>query len=237
MEYTLEKTTMKCRIAELNVEIINRGSHIRRISAGYEADFSHPDILLSASDEDVQREIENGSGPFAETVAFSRKFGQALPRFDGFMMHAATFTVGDKCIALMAKSGTGKSTHMLLWKQLFGENMEIINGDKPAVKIVDGKPFAYGTPWCGKEGLSVNKGAQLTDLCFIRRSEQNSVAKLPKQDCLKFLLGQVVIPEGSENIIKLMELLDKMLQNCNVWEIFCNTDISAAELSSRTILR
>lgn len=228
---------MKCRIAELNVEMINRGSHIRRIGERYEADFSHPDILLSLSDEDIQKEVERGSGPFAETVAFSRKFGQALSRFDAFLMHAATFTVGDKCVALLAKSGTGKSTHMLLWKQLFGEDMEIINGDKPVVKIVDGKPVAYGTPWCGKEGFSANKGAVLTDLCFIRRSEENKVNLLPKNECLKFLLEQVVIPEGSENIIKLMELLDKMLQNCNVWEICCNTDISAAELSSRTILR
>ena len=32
--------------------------------------------------------------------------------------------------ALVGGSGTGKSTHILLWRQRFGERGDIINGDK-----------------------------------------------------------------------------------------------------------
>ena len=34
-------------------------------------------------------------------------------------------------IAFAAPSGTGKTTHIKLWQRLYGDRVEIINGDKP----------------------------------------------------------------------------------------------------------
>ena len=34
-----------------------------------------------------------------------------------------------------AQSGTGKSTHIKLWKKHFGKDVDIVNGDKPIVRV------------------------------------------------------------------------------------------------------
>ena len=233
---------MKCRIAELNIEILNRYPYLENVCGKYAAEFSTPDITLSASNADIEFEknattAKDLSFGRLESVAVCRKLSRILHEYDSFMLHAATFELNGKGIAFFAKSGTGKSTHMLLWKKLFGEKLQIINGDKPIVKVKGGKPFAFGTPWCGKEGLSENKMIPLTDLCFIKRSDKNETRKLDKSEALKLLLDQVAIPSGSINILKFLELLETAIENCNLWEISCNKEMAAAEQSSKIILR
>ena len=240
--FIMERKLMKCRVAELNIEILSRYRYLEDICGKYAADFSSADLVLSASREDleyekkvaVDRKITQGK---LESVAVCRKLSLELPRFDSFMLHAATFELDGRGIAFFAKSGTGKSTHMLLWKELFGEKLQIINGDKPIVRLKDGVPFAFGTPWCGKEGLSQNRSVALSDLCFIKRNNENSTRRLEKSEALKLLLEQVAIPVGSENILKLLDLLDRTISHCNLWEISCNTDFAAAKQSSSIILR
>lgn len=233
---------MKCRIAELNIEFNNRGKHFERIAEKYRAEFSAPDITVSATDEDIAKEkadagylMQNG---VAETVVFSRRFAHCLPEYDAFMLHSATFSIRGRGIGFLAKSGTGKSTHMLSWKELFGDELKIINGDKPVVRFFDGLPYAYGTPWCGKEGYSINDRVILTDICFITRSNENKAVLLDKSDNIAHrLLGQVSIPAGSENIIKALELVERLAESCRFWEIYCTADSVSAEVSSSIILR
>ena len=42
-----------------------------------------------------------------------------------------------------APSGTGKSIHVALWKKYF-ENAEIINGDKPFIRVDESGVWVYG---------------------------------------------------------------------------------------------
>ena len=233
---------MKCRIAEFNVEILNRDTYLNNLCEKYKAEFETPDLVVSARDEDIEFEKkliapESLDLGRLESVAICRKVGLSLHNLDAFMLHAATFELDGKGIAFFAKSGTGKSTHMLLWKRLFGDRLQIVNGDKPIITFKEGLPLAHGTPWCGKEGFSQNRSVPLTDLCFIKRSDKNETHPLDKGEALKLLLEQIVIPSGSENIIKVLDMLDKTLSACNLWEIECNTDIAAAEQSSSIILR
>ena len=238
----MENCLMKCRIAELNIEILNRDNFTNRICNKYLADFASPDVTLSADDGAIAYEHtlsldDKFNFGRLEAVALCRQLGLILPTKGALMLHGATFSLEDKGIIFLAKSGTGKSTHMLLWQQLFGDKLEVINGDKPIVRFDSGVPVAYGTPWCGKEGLSKNKSVPLTDLCFIKRSVSNDTRELSRGEALSLLLEQVVIPSGSENIILVLDILDRLLSSCRLWEIGCNTDIAAAEHSSSIILR
>lgn len=234
---TLWRMLMKCKIADLNIEINNRGDFLTRLCEKYFGDFSSPDISLSVSDQELEKELAFGSSKgYAESVAACRKLAYELPRYDAFLLHAATFEIEGKGIAFLGNSGTGKSTHMLLWKELFGDKLTVINGDKPIVRLLSGRPVAYGTPWCGKEGLSENRSTPLTDICFIVRSDKNEVVPITSEDGAGRILSQIIIPPGSENILKITELLDKTILGCRLWEIRCNTDISSAQISSKKIL-
>lgn len=230
---------MKCRIADFNIEIKHRGGLIKRLCEKYLCDFDQADFILEASDEDILREkklLGTGRKSYLEAVALARQLAYLLPGRDAFLLHAATFQVDDRTVALLAKSGTGKSTHMMLYKELFGKRLRVINGDKPIVRIIDGKPYAYGSPWCGKEGMSENVGAPLTDIGFINRSDENKTVYLAeKSEAAEKLLSQVLMPEGSENLLKILDLVDATAKNCSFWSIFCDTSLSSAEISSRTI--
>ena len=231
---------MKIRIAELNVDIENRGKHIEKLSENYLSDFESADISVQVTDSDIKAELDAVDGQFSkgycESTAAYRKIGYLLPEFDAFILHGATFRYKDRGISFLAASGTGKSRHMQNWISLFGEEVEIVNGDKPIIRFKNGEPYAYGTPWCGKERLSNNTSVRLTDLCFITRGKENKTRLLSKEDIATRLLNQVVIPRGSKNIIKTLDLIDKMVQSCNIWEIKCTADISSAEVSSKAIL-
>lgn len=231
---------MKCRIADFNIELFCRGRGLKNSCEPYLADFDSADFTFRVTDEDIDEEsrlqFEKFSKSYLESVAACRKLCSLLPEKDGFILHAATFEAKGKGIAFLAKSGTGKSTHMLLWQRLLLEDFHIINGDKPIVRIIDGNPYAYGTPWCGKEGLADNRRVLLTDLCFIKRSEENKVVRLDKGEAVNAMLHQIVMPKGNENLVKIIEMLGAVVNKCNIWEIYCNTDISAAETSIKAIL-
>lgn len=231
---------MKIRIAELNIDIASHGKYIEKLSEKYLADFDTADINIDVSSDDIKAELNateyQFSADYCEATAVYRKIGYTMPSFDAFILHAATFKYKDRGIALVATSGTGKSSHMQNWMKLFGDEIKIINGDKPIVRIKEGKPFAYGTPWCGKENLSENTSVELTDICFIVRGKENKTRLLSGEEIGLRLLNQVVIPKGSANIIKTLELINQMINSCRIWEIKCTADISSAEVSSKAIL-
>lgn len=230
---------MKCKIADFNIDIECRGNLIKKVCNPYLAEFDRPDFSIIVTDEDIKKERaiqEPGfSLAYVESVAACRKLSGLLPGKDAYILHAATFEAKGRGMAFLAKSGTGKSTHMLMWEKLLGDGFSIVNGDKPIVRLKDGIPHAYGTPWCGKEGLNQNREVILSDLCFIKRSEENKTVHLDKGQAVNALLEQIIIPKGSRNLIKVMELLDSTVKHCRVWEIHCNTDISAAETSISAI--
>ena len=77
-------------------------------------------------------------------------FSNRLAYTGGLVLHASALSYKGRAIAFSAISGTGKSTHTGLWKEYFGENVEIINDDKPAVCFEGGQPYLYGTPWAAR---------------------------------------------------------------------------------------
>ena len=231
---------MKIRIAELNIDVLSRGRYIEKLCEKYMCDFDSADFCIDINKNDITAELDavehQFSAEYCESIAVYRKIGYRLPEFDAFVLHGATFKYKDRGITLLAASGTGKSSHLKNWISLYGDEVEVINGDKPIIRIKDGLPYAYGTPWCGKEGMSQNASARLTDICFITRAKENSTRLLCGEDITTRLLNQVIIPKGSKNIVKTLDLINQMVKNCRVWEIKCTADISSAEVSSKVIL-
>ena len=114
--------------------------------------------------------------------------------------------------------------------------MNIVNGDKPIVRFYDGVPYAYGTPWAGKEGIYRLVSAPLRDLCLIERAPVNEVTPLSKEEALNLLMLQIFLPPDGESVIATLDMVEKLLENCNLWRIRCTPDKEAAILAHDTIL-
>ena len=227
----------KIKIADLVVEIDNLHDQIEYICRDYLYKGEHCDfsIVISQKDIDDERERFKDShlynDAYIENICIYRQICLNLLRYDAFVMHAAVIGVDDYAYAFTAKSGTGKSTHICLWRQLLGERVYVINGDKPVLRFIDGKLFAYGTPWCGKEMWNTNTRAELKGLCFIERGELNQIDKIEPQEAAPLIMKQILIPNDSFGVIKTFDLVDKMLKDVTSWKLKCTVSVEAAMIA------
>lgn len=224
------------RIADLNVRVENKYHHVQKICSEYIIDEpTQIDIEVAASCAEIDKEILDSQFDhrgFAESVCIYRNICKVLPKkFNAYLFHSALIEYEGRGYAFAAKSGTGKSTHIALWKKLFGESVRVINGDKPIVRYMNGEFIAYGTPWCGKEGMGINSSVPLKAICFLERGSSNDIAKISSADAVSKLFYQVLMPDDIENMDALLTLLDSTLGAVSCYVLKCNMDTEAAKVA------
>ena len=229
---------VKFQTADFNIQFNPENKYFLRHCKNFLCDFTNPDIVIDVTDKDVEFEQSLNSIIFGrvclEESFCLRKISDWLPLHNAFLLHSAVFDVDGVGVAFAAHSGTGKTTHMLLWQKLLGERMTIVNGDKPIVRFFDDEPntpYAYGTPWNGKERLGCNMRTPLKHICFIERCETNSVEKIEKSDAIDRIFNQVYMPKDGMALMNTMSLIDRLLSSCTLWKIKCNMEDDAAKVA------
>ena len=230
------------KFADLVIELNNEYDFLAKQCAEYRymADAS-AELTISVTQEEIQRERNvspetNFPAGYLESICAYRNLCQKLPGFDALLLHGSVIDCGGKGIAFLARSGVGKTTHTMLWKQVYGDQMRIINGDKPIIRFFGDVPYAYGTPWAGKENFQCNARVPLTDICFIERSAENQVIPIQPEECLSAVMQQILIPPDPQMAIRTLQLLNRLLSVCRVWIIRCNISQEAAILAHDTVL-
>ncbi len=231
-------------IAGLVVHICSRAAYFREFCEGYiVTDNREPDITVEVSEEEIEKRIKKNHGMYfgkrnAEIIMTYEKISNALPAFDAFVMHSSVVEVDDQAYCFAAESGTGKSTHTKYWKEVLGDRMKVINGDKPIYRFINKRLTAYGTPWNGKERFGENISAPLQGLCLLERGEKNEIYPI---DDPFMALGELMkhfhlSDAGQVDVPKLMELIDRMLRQVRLYKLRCTDDISAAQTAIRRLI-
>lgn len=197
------------------------------------------DCLIKINLNDIQNEkqyIENNyfldKEDYLESTALLRKIADQMPKYDGLLVHGAAISYKDKCYMFVAPSGTGKTTHIKLWMKHIND-LKVINGDKPIVRLIDGKPFVFGTPWCGKERYGYNECCKLDSIIILERGSKDSIARVNAKDYLNDIFNKVYMPTNQEMILKTIDLIDKIFSKVNVYKLECTMDDSAFYTSYR----
>lgn len=177
----------------------------------------------------------NMDADMREYMASGSLFYRKLLNFGGMRLHSSAVVVDGKAYLFTADPGTGKSTHTSRYLELFGERAFILNDDKPAIRLIDGAWYAYGTPWSGKHDISVNVGAPIGGIAVLQRGEVNEITPFSGVEAIYALLNQVNREINASYRVKLMELLDNLLTNVPVWKLICNMDPEAAIVSYETM--
>lgn len=224
------------RMADLVFGIDNKYEYVKKLCRDYVVESDKPCMTVSVTDEQIKAEMEISefavNPAYAEGVCVYRNICEHLPeRFGAFLMHCAVIEYEGEGYAFAAQSGTGKSTHIALWQKRFGENVRIINGDKPIMRFCGDRLFAYGTPWCGKEGYSSNASVPIKAICFIERATENSIRKISASDALTRIFHQILTPDTAEGIDALFPLIDRMLGEIPCYVLGCNISEEAAEVA------
>ena len=221
-------------IANLPIGIDNKYEHVA-IQAREYFTAQEPLFTVSVSEEDidVEKTLSGTDHPrgYYESIIAYRKIANRLPEYDAFLFHGCVIEYRGEAYIITANSGVGKTTHTRLWLSEFGNDVSIINGDKPTVRIIDGVAYAAGTPWKGKEGYGRNVMKQIRGIVFLARAEKNRASKISTEDAVTRFMSQIYLPRKNlQAMTKTMHLADKVIRSVKLVELECNMNPEAARV-------
>lgn len=226
---------MLCKIADLLVEVPDIGDMRRRCEPYFYSEQAEPDIVIR--EDRFQPESWPGLPekdlPYMETGAI---FFFELLKKGGMMLHSSAVEMDGKAYLFSGPCGTGKSTHTRLWQSTFGEAAQVFNDDKPILRCMDGKWYAYGAPWCGKDGINQNKKVPLAGICFLKQAKENRIRRLEQREALSKIFSQTTYKfQRVENLDLMLAQAGRLVQMIPVFELENRPEPEAAQLSYETM--
>lgn len=232
------------KIANRVVQITSVFGKVHLQCQGYESDET-PEYFVDTYMEDIQAEAIKAKEEDAieglpemqyqrtmlETTAVYRKLTKLLIKEGIFLFHGSVIAVDGEAYLFTAKSGTGKSTHTKLWRELFGERAVMVNDDKPLLELTQDGVRVYGTPWNGKHQLGNNISAPLKAVCVLERGETNCIDRIEPIRAYPMLLQQSNRALNAEDMVMTLSLIEKMIEKVPTYLLKCNMDPEAARVA------
>lgn len=233
-------------LADLPIEIESLFEEVHTLCRDY-ATTGEAHFVVRTTPADIEEERrqsaltrqEEGLPPYEfgdsylETLAVYRKIAEQAIRHGRLLMHGSVISVDGKAVMFTAKSGTGKSTHTRLWRELFGSRAVMVNDDKPLLRVSEEQTIVYGTPWDGKHRLSNNICAPLEAICILTRGKENTIREIRPSDALEMLLKQTYHPSDPLQLLDLLTLLDMLTKRVRFYLLACNMNPEAAVVAAR----
>ena len=209
-------------VPDFSVEITRQDIAFEQITADKEHTLEHiPTIKISNA--------------LLERTALQRKIAEKLFEYKTILFHGSVIAVDGKGYLFTAKSGTGKSTHTRLWREMLGDRAVMVNDDKPFLRVMDDHIQVYGSPWNGKHGLGNNIDVPLKAICILERGEQNEISQIPAKEAVPMLLQQSNRPQNAQLLPKYLELLENITRKTSFYRLKCNMEPEAALISYQTM--
>lgn len=159
----------------------------------------------------------------------------ATADMDTVLIHSSVIRCDGKGYLMTAPSGTGKSTHTHLWYTTI-PGCDLMNDDNPIIRIADGKPVVYGSPWSGKTPCYRNIEAPIGGIVRIRQYHENVIRKLGAVESFTTLLPACSNMKWDAKVYGgVCDSITKFIQTCNIWELGCLPNSEAAILCHDTI--
>ncbi len=238
-----EKMYKKYKLADIPFGVNFNGEYTLKKNKDYETN-DEPLFCLTVEKDDIELEKEeykklNGeefkySNDYLEHTAIYRKFVEKAVEHGVVLFHGSAIEYKGRAYLFVAPSGTGKSTHTKLAKEVFKNEVRYINDDKPLIRVEKDGCFVYGSPYDGKHFLSNNVKTKLGAICLLSRGENNQIERLDKTLSLVKFLSFTYRPKN-ENASKLyFNHLEKIL-DYPIYALRCNMEQDAPKLSLETM--
>lgn len=218
---------------------------VHRFCADYRTEDGTPDLTVTVAQEQIEFEREksrreraaeglpplNSSDASLEELAVYRRIAEKMPDYDTILMHGSLLAADGEGYLFTANSGTGKSTHTRLWREMLGDRAVTVNDDKPLFAVGETGVTGYGTPYNGKHRLGCNMSVPLKAICILTRAKENSIVRISKAEAYPMLLQQVYRPQDAGQMKKTLTLLDRLAAHTAFYRLGCNMEPEAAEVA------
>lgn len=220
-----------------------------------------PELTIAVTDDMIahEREISGTEGQWSdsylETLAVFRAIGEQAPMVDRMIFHGASIAyrpegfrdsqttlatssvdsqINGRGFIFTAPSGTGKTTHIRLWRQRFGNAVRVINGDKPILELPErsDRVIIHANPWSGKEHWQTPHAlAPLHGICVVTRGSENLCHRIDAAEALPLLVRQTYMPIDPLAASVTLGLLDRLLKRVPIYMLSCTISQDAVDAS------
>ena len=231
----------KIKVADLLIDVVAKGELSARICEPYLVDSAFTDISIYATPAQIKKKMASMPIPLteeqAECICLHENLALKLVYHDAFVLHASLISYKGKGYAIVAPRGVGKTVHTNMWKAKFGDDVTIINGDKPILRRQsDGTYLAYGTPWCGKEGQGINAAVPLCGICLLSRGSRDLIKPVTVASYVDGIIRQVVFPTDTPSMIRGAHLLGDLIRTVPAIAAECTPTPNAAATVMRALI-
>lgn len=165
-------------------------------------------------------------------------YGLMVLPFNTVAIHSSCIVYNEKAVMFLGESGTGKSTHTRLWREHI-DGAFLLNDDSPIIRVVDGKVWAYGSPWSGKTPCYKQERYELVGCVRLSQAPFNQIRKLSVLEAYGAIHPSCP-PEfayDSKLYDHISRFIDKLLSSTRFYHLCCLPDKEASELSCYTLFK
>ena len=160
------------------------------------------------------------------TMMLSYAFSTAAQ--ETLLLHASVVRYQGKAYAFTAPSGTGKSTQVANWLRAI-DGCDLINDDNPIIRMIDGKPVLYGSPWSGKTPCYRNVEAPLGAVIKIERADSDYTTPLSPLQAFSTLITACSSMKWDEEIHdKTCQTISAIVGSTKMMTLHCTPHTSSA---------
>lgn len=163
----------------------------------------------------------NPPDSYIEMMELCPAISDCLLPYGCCFFHGCAFMWKGKAYIFIAPSGTGKSTQFILWKLVYGNEIRILNGDKPILEFrQDDSIWVHPSPWQGKENIGRMESAELGGLIYLQKSQENHIASMTTKEAVLPVLRQFIFSAAShEDVLNVCAMEEKLLTRVPVWRL------------------
>lgn len=144
----------------------------------------------------------------------------------GVIFHCSYIEWNGKAILFTAPSGTGKSTQADLWHKYRGT--KIVNGDRAAVRMVDGNVYAAGIPFSGSSDYCESLTLPVEAIVYL---EQNATTEIKMLNGIsafrKVWEGCTVNTWDKNDLDRAADIVEHIVRSIPIYHLACTPDESA----------
>ena len=169
--------------------------------------------------------------------AINKMYALSTANKDTAIVHAAAVIYENHSYLFLGPCGTGKSTHADLWVKHI-DGAELLNGDNPVVRIMNGRAFAYGSPWSNKQPCYRNVSSPIGGLVLLSQAPYNKIQRLRPLAAYAALVPSISGKRWDKQVAEgLHQTEDMMASEVAVWHLECLPDEAAAHTSHDAIAK
>lgn len=163
-------------------------------------------------------------------------YGLATLPLQTIAIHTSVIQYKGKTVLFLGESGTGKSTHTRLWRENI-EGAVLLNDDSPMLRIIDGKPWMFGSPWSGKTPCYKKESYPLAACVRLSQAPHNKIRRLSVTQGYAAIHPSCPPDFAYDDALydHISNTLGDVLSEVPMYHLECLPDADAARLSCQTI--